>query len=278
MKADFHPIFQMNEGILKRLSHFFRKERKQRDIMKQVENAHNDVCLLHTLRKMLYRVEKQDTGDREASRINDLYRELQLVRQKLSPSFRYLDLGCSEGKITKAMIHTLNLKPDQSFACDIFDQPPEPEFSFRLNTPDHLPYEDGQFDFVTLFMSAHHFSHMDEMMTELSRVLKPGGYVLIREHNLTTPDDTVFYNIIHALYACVLKSEMTPYDFVKSFMEAERTRYYSKYRSIADWIELFRRYGFKDMNTGAHGFYDRYSRSYRFDQMNGFYQLFRKAV
>ena len=277
LRRPFHPIFQMNENIQKRLSHFFRKEKHEKEIMKQVHDSHNDVSLLYTLRKMLLKKEeKPETGDRELSRINDLYRELQLVRKKLSPSFRYLDLGCSEGKITKAMIHTLNLHPEQSFACDIFDQPPDPAFSFTLNTPSHLPYENHQFDFVTLFMSAHHFSHMDEMMKELLRVLKPGGYVLIREHNLITPDDSIFYNIIHALYSCVLKSEMTPYDFVESFVHAEQTSYYSKYRSISKWVRLFRRYGFKDMNTGAHGFDDRHSRTYKFDQMNGFYQLFQK--
>jgi ubiquinone/menaquinone biosynthesis C-methylase UbiE len=115
---------------------------------------------------------------------------------------------------------------------------------------------------------------MDDMMKELLRVLKPGGYVLIREHNLTNPDDAIFYNIIHALYACVLKSEMTPYDFVESFVDAEQTSYYSKYRSIAEWIKLFRGYRFMVMRTGAHGFYDQRNRTYKFDQMNGFYQLF----
>ena len=276
LKQSFHPIFNLNENICKRLSHFFRKEKNEKEIMKHVRSSPNDVCLLHALRNMLRKKEKKaEIGDRELSRINDLYYELKLVQKKMSPFFQYLDLGCSEGKITKAMIHALRLRPDQAFACDIFDQPPEPEFSFRLNTPTHIPYETHQFDFVTLFMSAHHFSHMDDMMKELLRVLKPGGYVLIREHDLTSPDDEIFYNIIHALYACVINSEMTPYNFVESFIHTDQTsRYYAKYYSIDNWIRLFRGYGFMDMRTGAHGFYDKYNRIYKFDQMNGFYQLF----
>ena len=115
LKQSFHPIFKLNENICKRLSHFFRKEKNEKEIMKHVRNSQNDVCLLHTLRNMLYKKEKKEAGDRELSRINDLYYELKLVQKKLSPSFKYLDLGCSEGKITKAMIHALRLRPEQAF-------------------------------------------------------------------------------------------------------------------------------------------------------------------
>lgn len=80
-KQSFHPIFMLNENIYTRLAHFFRKEKKKKEIMKHVSESHNDASLLHTLRNMLYKKEKKEAGDRELSRINDLYYELKLVQK-----------------------------------------------------------------------------------------------------------------------------------------------------------------------------------------------------
>jgi len=292
LKTNFHPIFQLTPTVKRRLAKFLKK--RDKSFMPLIERSNNDVCLLHQLRSLYSKPATiaDGGGGREKSRINDIYWELELVKQRLSQSanFNYLDLGCSEGKITKAIISALSLNRDQAFACDIFDQKPDPEFTFSLNTVSTLPYADNQFDFITLFMSAHHFSHVDDIFKEIRRVIKPDGYILIREHDCNSKDDSTFYNILHALYASVLGSEMTPFGFVKIFTDCEKAIYtdnkfifnvYAQYRSITDWISLFEQYGFESLDSYgdpgifAHGFYDQRSDTYFVDQMDSFYQLFK---
>lgn len=109
--------------------------------------------------------------------------------------------------------------------------------------------------------------------------------ILIREHDCNSKDDSTFYNILHALYASVLGSEMTPFGFVKIFTDCEKAIYtdnkfifnvYAQYRSITDWISLFEQYGFESLDSYgdpgifAHGFYDQQSDTYFVDQMDSF--------
>ncbi len=40
-------------------------------------------------------------------------------------------------------------------------------------------------ELLTAFMVIHHFNDYEAMMNEICRVLKPGGYLFIREHNVS---------------------------------------------------------------------------------------------
>lgn len=51
---------------------------------------------------------------------------------------------------------------------------------FRMNLED-LQFEDSYFDTVCISNSLHHLEHLDVVMNELLRVLKPGGFMLIAE-------------------------------------------------------------------------------------------------
>lgn len=280
LAPEFHPLFILSTNVTDRLARFFAKQ-KNPSIMKYIEESKNDVCLLQQLHRMLYVESKTDNKGREDSRIADIFMDLKPIRerQKHVKNFTYLDLGCSEGKITKSMVSTLRLTPAQSFACDIFPQEDEKEYQFSQSGQTNLPYHDQQFDFITLFMSAHHFSDMDKMLLEIKRVLKPGGYVLLREHHCRQPKDAIFYNIVHAIWACVYKKEMTPYEFVKAFVKQEKTHYYAKYRSIKEWTDLFTSYSFIPIGSPHFSaFYDSNKRrwTYKEDQMNAAYLLFQK--
>jgi ubiquinone/menaquinone biosynthesis C-methylase UbiE len=46
---------------------------------------------------------------------------------------------------------------------------------------ERLQFEDGHFDLVSISNSLHHLEHPDRVFTELTRVLKPGGMMLITE-------------------------------------------------------------------------------------------------
>lgn len=59
--------------------------------------------------------------------------------------------------------------------------------SFERADAEDLPFEDGRFDLVTCRIAPHHFARPARFVTEASRVLKPGGMLLVQDHLL--PDD-----------------------------------------------------------------------------------------
>lgn len=61
---------------------------------------------------------------------------------------------------------------------------------------EHLPFEDEAFDAVTCAFGVRNFVHLEQELSEMLRVLKPGGAMVILE--LATPDSPLvkpFYNL-----------------------------------------------------------------------------------
>jgi ubiquinone/menaquinone biosynthesis C-methylase UbiE len=58
---------------------------------------------------------------------------------------------------------------------------PENDVEIYQMDLEDLQFEDAHFDLVTLSNSMHHLEHLDKVLAELLRVLKPGGTMLIHE-------------------------------------------------------------------------------------------------
>ncbi len=194
-----------------------------------------------------------DSGKtRESSRVRDCVREMAIVKNRMKDISRpqYLDVGCAEGKITEAIANALGLPPGDVFACDTEPQPSSGRFTFTRCGPIALPYEDQKFDLVTMFMSAHHFSDAVGRFCEVHRVLKPGGYLLIREHDCETVGQKLYYDVIHALYDCVFGDRVTPAEFMANYAKGG----FASYRSTAEWVSLAAKCGFApEPNVKPHG-------------------------
>lgn len=68
--------------------------------------------------------------------------------------------------------------------------------NFQLGNAEALPFADGVFDAVTCAFGVRNFVHLEQGLTEMLRVLKPGGTMVILE--LATPDSPwvmPFYNL-----------------------------------------------------------------------------------
>ncbi len=69
-------------------------------------------------------------------------------------------------------------------------------FNFQLGDAEALPFADGEFDVVTCAFGVRNFVHLEQGLSEMLRVLKPGGTMVILE--LATPDSKLirpFYNL-----------------------------------------------------------------------------------
>lgn len=115
---------------------------------------------------------------------------LQLLRAagRDSRSLRWLDVGCGRGElIQKARAHFRDVR-----GCDVsagmVERAPNVGIAFQQD-PAKLPFEDGEFDFVTAVCVFHHVAHADRaaLLAEMTRVIGPNGLVMIVEHNPLNP-------------------------------------------------------------------------------------------
>ena len=67
---------------------------------------------------------------------------------------------------------------------------------WKVADAEHLPFEDANFDAVTCAFGVRNFVHLEQGLSEMLRVLKPSGTMVILE--LATPDSKLlkpFYNL-----------------------------------------------------------------------------------
>lgn len=98
-----------------------------------------------------------------------------------------LDLACGEGYGALLLAGTASRVTAIDVNAEIIDRArkkyPRPHLHFNQGAVEALPVEDHVFDIVVSFETLEHTDHQEQMMTEIRRVLKPEGLLII-----STPD------------------------------------------------------------------------------------------
>jgi ubiquinone/menaquinone biosynthesis C-methylase UbiE len=152
-------------------------------------------------------------------RINNIYEvcnkwiyaieSLLLIYNNKNDNINYLDIGCGDAKKTQIFAKKLNLKNDNIYCTDIQAWGPYQKdkknipFQFEYIIDNKLNYSDNKFDLVTCILTLHHILDLDNFITEIYRIVKPGGYLLIIEHSVYTDYDRLLINIQHSLYSAL---------------------------------------------------------------------------
>lgn len=244
-RQQFRFLLQSRTGDLKsRLNHVLRmvKFRMLPDIhsrvvsciLRDVSSGRNDEEIYDHLFSLVHRellrdpsviarLDAEKQSRRAESRVDDL---VSLVRTfvKVDESTKFLDFGCSEGSITAALASALSIQPSQAFGCDVFAVKSHEGFQFCMTDGIHLPYPDAQFPFATALMSLHHVVHFEEAFAELTRVVQPGGILIIREHDCQPPELAVLLDVMHGMYASVWADPRETEDFCSSYWAHYRSR------------------------------------------------------
>jgi ubiquinone/menaquinone biosynthesis C-methylase UbiE len=195
---------------------------------------------------------KKETG-RARSRIADIEEFIKPFQGKF---INYLDLGCSEGKITSEVSTYLSVDSADESTATLEEGEPEAftaygvdvvspldstnGFIFRQYDGVNLPFPDEYFALATVFMSAHHFTDPKATLEDLHRVMAPSGVVVVREHDVRDFTVQVFLDFVHAIYMSVVGREMTPERFAEVYSKGQ----FATYRPISAWKDVFASVGF----------------------------------
>lgn len=104
------------------------------------------------------------------------------VEQILDLKYYLLDLGAGSGKnpytnFRRKVAKVVGVDPDLSVLQNPFLD------EAKIGKGESIPYDDALFDIVISTNTLEHLNNPDRVFQEVSRVLKPGGYFLIKTPN-----------------------------------------------------------------------------------------------
>ena len=119
-----------------------------------------------------------------------LVNEVKLMLEQLPfDGAHVLELGCGKAEKTRTLAETgrvaqiIALEVDAIQHARNLEVTDLPQVSFRHGGAEAIPADDNSVDIVLMFKSLHHvpMQHMDQALSEIARVLKPGGLAWISE-------------------------------------------------------------------------------------------------
>ncbi|MDQ3898506.1 MAG: methyltransferase domain-containing protein [Actinomycetota bacterium] len=129
---------------------------------------------------------------------------------------RVVDVGCGRG----GTIYTLKtfFAPEALMGVDLsttavaFDQKAhgDERTSFRVGDAEELPLPDGSYDIVTNIESSHSYPNIHRFYTQVSRVLRPGGYFLYTDALSTQQIATSLAYLDHLGFELERNRNITP--------------------------------------------------------------------
>ena len=146
-------------------------DRNSRKVIEEYIDANynsDDYTMYNDIKKIIIRNKIQMSENN----VNTITKYLQSMNN-LYPSF-YLDIGRPQNDITTLMGKHFKLNKFQIHSIDI-----------NLRDGKKIPYNDSSFDLITCLMVLHKISleNIDSIISEINRVIKPGGILILREHN-----------------------------------------------------------------------------------------------
>ncbi|CAF1574257.1 unnamed protein product [Adineta ricciae] len=182
----------------------------------------------------------------------------------------YFDFGCGDGSITAAVGRYLGLSNDSIFGADVYECDHSDIKFIKLNENQaDIQLQDNCIDLITSFVTFHHVSNIEQTSRELARILRPGGYLIIREHDCKTDYllATKYLNFVHAImmiagvgeFANSARNDVERSQLNKAADWEEQKWYiiqYAKsirYRTGKEWQVVLDNVGFRHRATLSYG-------------------------
>ncbi len=221
---------------------------------------------------VLYNPEKKDilTDERALKRIKELDNFFKLdfsnIKTINNKNKKYLDLGGGDGSISKAFGQELGLDTKNIISADVpntfsvNEERNKDEITYITLDPESnkLPFKKNEFFIISVFMVLHHIKDIENEMKELNRIIVPGGYVVLREHNAENINEKILIDIEHRIYNMVIDDKLKNCNIdddnnyytgnINNKTIKKDIGYEAYYKSANEWTDLFNKYGFQKVD------------------------------
>ena len=113
-----------------------------------------------------------------------------------------IDIGqedCYYSKLFRqnsADMSAINIQLSMGYTCD--------KSCIKIYDGHNVPYKDNMFDVALLHMVLHHvIDNSQALLTDIHRILKPGGTLVIEDHDFTDQTTNDLIDVYHFLYELV---------------------------------------------------------------------------
>ena len=143
----------------------------------------------------------------------------------------YLDFGGQSGQLAMSIQEKLKLKKEQVYVADIKSWSQhefQPTYQTQWLLSHELPYENESFDLITCFQVLHHVHCYQKTLSELYRILKRGGFLLIREHDVRFMNEHYLTDVEHTLFEQIISPQVNPQQNTDICFQQHFARYFSR--------------------------------------------------
>jgi ubiquinone/menaquinone biosynthesis C-methylase UbiE len=233
LKTDvYYPVWTLNQ-----CNSIIDKETLLKLVIKTV--WHNDKFLIKKIEGPIKRLLKENSNDMYIFKgLNSLYKQFKPKETGFNKGdfrykelkdigifdgidgrdMKYLDFGGGIGDIGASIAKNVGFLKQNSYVTDIqnwLGKEHTEEYSkyitYRYLKSNDLPFENKSIDFITCFQVLHHIADKEYTLTELKRILKEDGELLIREHNCENNQDRMLIDLEHSLHAFVVDEQGQDY-------------------------------------------------------------------
>jgi ubiquinone/menaquinone biosynthesis C-methylase UbiE len=123
---------------------------------------------------------------------------------ELGPGDRFLDVGCGTGAAVRTAAQTAERAVGVDLSPAMIERArhlavDSPSAEFEVGDAENLPFADGEFTAVLCTTSFHHYPDTQKALAEMSRVLAPGGRVVLADGCRDLPVVRVFDEFLRRL-------------------------------------------------------------------------------
>lgn len=211
-------------------------------------NAENDIDIYYNLSKYVpsTSIDFEKRGEVRVNQLSSVF-ESKFFRNNLG-KLRYLDYGGGEGEITAAIAKHIGSTKENSFIVDVeewfgnvYNVKYADILTYKTIRIYQLPFDDNSLDFITCFQVLHHIKDYKKIISEFYSILRPGGLLVLREHDCRDEYDRMLIDMEHSIYETTLKK------IDKTSMLKYLSGYEAYYMSRDEWNQLFIKAGFKNI-------------------------------
>lgn len=180
-----------------------------------------------------------------------------------NPSAKLIDLGCDSGEWTMELAKRIDTK--EIYGVDIIDERIKNAKLkgikvYKSDLNEEFPFEDNFFDVVHANQVIEHISNLDYFISEIFRILKAGGYIII-----STENGSSWHNIFASVMGWQIFS-LTNVSAKKLSIGNPLSIHRDKIINLSSWShktifnyrglkEVFMVYNFRDIAIRGAGYY-----------------------